>query len=406
MDNTKVLNLKEDIKWIGILDPTLVTFDVVMETQYGTTYNSYFIDADKKTIIETSKDTYQKEYLEKVKSVVNPEEIEYIVMNHTEPDHSGNLKELLKIAPNATVVASKTGVKFLRDITNQEFKHIIVSDGDTLDLGNKTLRFIGAPFLHWPDTIYTYVEEDKVLFSCDSFGCHYCNKNVFEDQVGDFSDAFKYYFDVIMSPFSQHMLNAIEKVEKLDIDIIAPGHGPVLRDNWKKWVETTKQYAKDSLEHKHEGKPNALITYVSAYGNTKRIAELIAKGIESAGDIDVELLDVESGVGFETLEGKVEKADAILIGTPTINQNTFPQIYQVFGAINPVTSRGKIAGAFGSYGWSGEAVGIVNNIFKLLKLKPHGDGLKVLFVPKEDQEENECTEFGREIGESLIESFK
>lgn len=403
MDNRRVVDLKKDIKWIGILDPTLVTFDVVMETQYGTSYNSYFIDAEKKVIIETSKDKYRDDYIEKVKAMVDPAEIEYIILNHTEPDHSGNLKELLKIATNATVVASKTGIKFLKDILNQEFKYMVVADGDKLDLGNKTIKFISAPFLHWPDSMYSYLEEDKVLFTCDSFGCHYCDENIFDDKVGDFSKAFKYYFDVIMSPFSQHMLNAIKKVRELEIDIIAPGHGPILREDWEKWVNITEEYAKKSLKNIKEGRPYVFIPYVSAYGNTRKIAELISRGLKSVGDMDVELVDIED-IDISTIESKLERSDAILIGTPTINQNTFPQVYQLFGAINPVTNRGKLAGAFGSYGWSGEAVGIVNDMLKALKLKPHGSGLKVLFVP-EEEEDNICTEFGREIGEKLLEQF-
>ncbi|MGO1712247.1 MAG: FprA family A-type flavoprotein, partial [Senegalia sp. (in: firmicutes)] len=266
MDNTKILDLKDDVKWIGILDPSLITFDVVMETQYGTTYNSYFIDADKKAIIETSKETYKDEYIKKVKKVVNPEEIEYIIMNHTEPDHSSNLKHLLKIAPNAKVVATKSAINFLKHMINFEFDYMEVKDGDSLDLGNKTLKFIAAPFLHWPDTMYTYIEEDKILFTCDSFGCHYCDEKMFDDQVGNFDDAFKYYFDVIIKPFSGFMLKAIDKIKDLDIDIVAPGHGPILRSKWEKYVNWSKELSQPIETEK----TTIFIPFVSAYGNTKK----------------------------------------------------------------------------------------------------------------------------------------
>lgn len=403
MDNTKVLELKKDVKWIGMLDPSLVTFDVVMETWYGTTYNSYFIDADKKVVIETAKEKYKDEYLAKLKKVVNPEDIDYIILNHTEPDHSGCLKELLKIAPKAVVVATKIGIKFLKDMLNEEFNYMIVSDNDILDLGNKTLKFLTAPFLHWPDTMYTYLEEDKILFTCDSFGCHYCKEEMFNDTVGDFTNAFDYYFKVIMSPYSEYALKAIQKIEPLDIDIIATGHGPILRDNWQYWVDRTRDLARKVMSNRHGGNPKVFIPYVSAYGNTARIAEILRSTITKMGKIEVKVMNIEDKKPEDYMV-EIEKADAILIGSPTITQNTFPQVYELFGAINPVTSKGKICGAFGSYGWSGEGVEIVHNILKSLKLKPAGEGLKVLFVP-EDGEDNECVQFALEIGRKILEKY-
>lgn len=397
MDN-KVLPLNDSVKWVGILDPGLVTFDVVMETKFGTTYNSYFIDADKKAIIETSKERFKEVYLDKIKQVTNFEEIDYIVLNHTEPDHSGNLTHLLDLAKNATVVASKSAINFLKNMVDKEFKYMIVSDGDELDLGNKTLRFISAPFLHWPDSMYTYLVEDKILFTCDSFGCHYCDDRVFDDLVGDFDEAFEYYFKVILKPYSNYMLKAIEKIENLDIDIIAPGHGPVLRSNWKKYVDWSKEMAE-----KNEDKPSkhkVFIPYVSAYGNTEKIGEKIAEGIKMAGDIDVELMDIEL-VDIGTLEETIEKSNAIIIGSPTINQNTLKPIYELFSVINPVRNRGKLAGAFGSYGWSGEAIKIIESNLKNLKLKVFDSGVKCTFIPFEDSNEK-AIEYGKKFGEKLL----
>ena len=224
-----VLKITKDVSWIGILDKEIVTFDIVMETKYGTTYNSYFINAEKKTIVETAKEKFSAEYLEKVKAVVNPAEIEYIVLNHTEPDHSGSLKHLLEIAPQATVVGSGQALNYLSEMVGKPFKSLKVKDGDVLDLGNKKLRVIGAPNLHWPDSIYTWLEEDKILFTCDSFGAHFCHDAMFDDQVGNYDEAFKYYFDVILKPFSKFMLKAIEKIRPLPIEIICNGHGPILR---------------------------------------------------------------------------------------------------------------------------------------------------------------------------------
>lgn len=403
MIDNKVLDINDSVKWVGILDPGLVTFDVVMETKFGTTYNSYFINADKKTIIETSKEKFKDIYLDKIKQVTNFEDIEYIIMNHTEPDHSGNLKYLLELAPNATVVGSRAAINFLKHMMDIEFKSMVVKGGDTLSLGNKTLNFISAPFLHWPDTMYTYLVEDKILFTCDSFGCHYCDERMFDDLVEDFDDAFKYYFDVILKPFSNYMIEAIYKISSLDIDVIAPGHGPILRSNWKKYVNMSMEISKDTESFCKDLR--VFIPYVSAYGNTKKIAEKIAEGLKMAGNIEVELMDIEHAELSE-VEDMVFKSCAFIIGSPTINQNTLLPIYKLLALISPVRNKGMLGGAFGSYGWSGEAVNIIQDNLKNLKLKVYSEeGLKVNFIPfmKSDAL---AIEYGLGFGKKLIESRK
>lgn len=403
MIDDKILDLNEDVKWVGILDPGLVTFDVVMETKYGTTYNSYFINADKKAIVETSKATFKDTYLDKVRKVVDFSEIEYIIMNHTEPDHSGNVTHLLDLAPQATVVGSRSAINFLKHMIDKEFKSLIVKDGDTLDLGNKQLKFISAPFLHWPDTMYTYLVEDKILFTCDSFGCHYCDERMFDDLVDNFDGAFKYYFDVILKPFSSYMLEAIDKIANLDIEMIAPGHGPILRSHWKKYVNMSYEIASDTESFCKDLR--VFIPYVSAYGNTKKMAEKIAEGIKKAGDIEVELMDIEH-TPLDVLEDKVYKSCAFLIGSPTINQNTLLPIYGLLAVINPIRNKGKLAGAFGSFGWSGEAVKIIQETLRQLKFKIYNeDGLKVNFIPYDDSDEK-AVEYGLGFGRQLLEMRK
>lgn len=184
MEDKQILDINKDVKWIGVLDKDIVTFDVVMQTEYGTTYNSYFINAEKKAIVETTKEKFWDVYRNKIKNVVNPEEIEYIILDHTEPDHSGNVKNLLNIAPNATIVGTKNAIRYLKDLVDVEFQSMTVKDGDTLDLGNKTLEFFNASNLHWPDTMFTYLKEDKLLFTCDAFGCHYCDERMYDDKMG------------------------------------------------------------------------------------------------------------------------------------------------------------------------------------------------------------------------------
>lgn len=399
----KVVRVNDTVSWIGIQDPGLITFDVVMETKYGTTYNSYFIDADKKAIIETSKENFKDTYLKKVEEVVDYDDIEYIILNHTEPDHSSNLKHLLKKAPNATVVGTRSAINFAKHIVEDEFKTQIVGEGDSIDLGNKTLRFIMAPFLHWPDTMYTYLEEDKILFTCDSFGCHYCEDKMFVDEVNRkaYDEAFKYYFDVILSPFSNYMIQAINKIRDLDIDTICPGHGPILRgDDWKKYVDWSEELAMATESMRKEDK--VFMPYVSAYGNTRKIGEAIKKGIESVGSIEVELMDIEH-MDRDLVLKNIEESTAIIVGTTTINQNTLLPVYELMSMINPIRNRGKLAGAFGSYGWSGEGVQIVQGILKSLKLKLYDDkGIRSNLVPFEGELE-EAIAYGRAFGEKLIE---
>jgi NADH oxidase (H2O-forming) len=398
MTDDKILKVSEDVSWIGVLDPDIVTFDIVMETHFGTTYNSYFINAEKKTIIETVKIQFWETYLEKLKRVMDPSEIEYIIMNHTEPDHSGSLANLLKLAPNATVVSSGAGYRYLTDLLGFEFRHMQIKDCETLDLGNKTLQFFSAPNLHWPDSILTYLKEDRLLFSCDIFGEHYCHEEIFNDQSGDFDEAFKYYFDVIMKPFSKFMIKAIEKVRQLQIEAICPGHGVILRSNWKKYVDLSEQYALEALK---EPLPNSvLLAYVSAYGNTSLIAAEIAEGIRLAGDINVDVCDIEK-TDLTTLEEKIIHSEAIIIGCPTFNQNILLPVFQMFALINPIRDKGKLAGTFGSFGWSGEGVKIMNTNLTNLKLKLFDEGLMIRFTPH-DEVLKKCVDYGKAFGETLL----
>jgi len=394
----KLLTVTDDVKWIGVLDYDIVTFDVVMETKYGTTYNSFFINSEKKAVIETTKVSFWDTYLNKIKQVTAPEEIEYIILDHTEPDHSGNIINLLKVAPNAKVVGSGNAIRYLGDMIGADFPHIVVKDGDTLDLGNKTLKFISAPNLHWPDSIYTYLVEDKVLFTCDSFGSHFCHELMYDDEVGDFNDAFTYYFNVILKPFSKFMVKAIDKIKELPIDIICPGHGPILRSNWKKWVELSEQYAREHLKYPEQNR--VFIPYVSAYQKTGALAEGIARGIKEAGDIDAITMDIENATLGE-LEAQMTSSNAVIVGCPTINQNILLPIYKLFAVINPIRDHKKLAGGFGSYGWSGEGKVMIKSNLSNLKLKYFGDGIFVKFTPN-DEEIALAVEYGKKFGRELL----
>lgn len=396
-----ILPITENVSWIGVLDRDIVTFDIVMETKYGTTYNSYFINAEKKAVIETVKEKFWPEYEKKILELTDPSEIEYIVCNHTEPDHSGSVKHLLEIAPQATVVGSGQALTYLGEMIDKPFKSLKVKDGDVIDLGNMKLRVIGAPNLHWPDSIYTYLEEQALLFTCDSFGAHYAHENMFDDQVPGYQDAFDYYFDVILKPYSKFMLKAIDKIKSLPIDMICPGHGPILRTNWKAIMERSAKRAEDYL--KETSKNNrVLVAYVSAYGYTREMAEQIKTGLKKVENISVDLVDIEKML-LGDLEELMVRADAILLGSPTINQNTLLPVYKLFAVINPIRDKGKLAAAFGSFGWSGEAVKIIEDQLSNLKLKVISNGETARFSPN-NEENNRLQSFGEDFARKLTQA--
>lgn len=398
--DNRVIDLTSDVKWIGVLDYDIRTFDIVMHTDHGTTYNSYFINAEKKAIIETAKEKFSDVFLSKLRQVTDPAELAYIVLDHTEPDHSGAMRQLLDLAPGAVVVGSGNTIRYLGDIVNRPFKSLIVKDGDTLDLGNKTLKFISAPNLHWPDSIYTYIVEDKILFTCDSFGAHYCHAELFDDLVGDYQADFRYYFDVILKPYSKFMVKAIEKIRPLEISMIAPGHGPVLRKNWKSIVDETRRLSEEYLAlTERSGVKRVLITYVSAYGYTAEMARLIAAGASKAENLEVEVLDIETAdIGL--IDSKIAIADGIIVGSPTINQNTLLPVYNLMAVVSPLRDRGKLAGSFGSYGWSGEAPSMIAEMLKNLKLKYFEEPAAFKFVP-EDGKDKTLIEYGERFGKAL-----
>ncbi len=401
--NHNIIKVSEDVSWIGVLDHELASFDIVMETKFGTTYNSYFIDAGKKAVIDTVKEGFWPEYREKLLSLTDPSEIDYIVCNHTEPDHSGSLCHLLELAPNATVVGSGQALTYLGEMLGKPFKSQKVKDGDVIDLGNMKLKVIGAPNLHWPDTIYTYLEEEALLFTCDSFGAHYADERMWDDEIGDYSEVFNYYFDVILKPYSKFMLKAIEKIRTLPIDIICPGHGPILRSTWKEKIDRSAALA-GCYMNDTERKNRVLIAYVSAYGYTKRMAMQLMEGLKRSGDVEVDLLDIEN-ILLGDLEEAVAKADGILVGSPTINQNTVLPIYKLFAVINPIRDKGKPAAAFGSFGWSGEAVGLIENHLKSLKLKVMAEGATARFMPNKEESES-LISFGENFARSIQEESR
>lgn len=394
----QALEVKKDIYWVGALDFDIRVFDIVMYTDYGTSYNAYVLKGSEKTAIsEVAKEAFFDEFLERVKQVTNLEDVDYIILNHTEPDHSGSLKKLLALCPKAQVVGSGTAIRFAKAIINGPFNEIAVKDGDEISLGDMTLRFIMAPFLHWPDSMYTYIPEKKALLTCDSFGCHMADERVFNDCIdGDITHVYKYYFDCIMGPFKPHVLSALDKIKNLDIETICNGHGPVIRSNAQKYMDMYREWATVTPPER----PNVVIVYASAYGYTKRMAEAIAQAIKDAGDIHLDMYDIVTADKTEIIE-KINAAQGVLLGSATLVGDALPPITAILAEMNPIIHKGMLAGAFGSYGWSGEAVANLEQRMNQLKLKLPVPGLKVQFNPSQE-ELDQCTAYGKAFAEALL----
>lgn len=394
-----IQNVTDNIYYVGVKNPDLKVFDIIMHTKYGTTYNAYVVKGnDKVALVEMVKDGFNKEHMEKVAEIVPLESIDYIVMSHTEPDHSGSLEEFLSINPDVTVVATRSAHNFLAEIVNKEFNGKVVNEGDTIDLGGVSLEFIMAPNLHWPDTMFTYVKEEKAIITGDMFGCHYAGKGVFdEDFSPELVDAQKYYFDVIISPFKDFALKAIDKIKDLDFDVICPSHGPVLAHQGHEAIARFKKWSEEITPKKGD-KKIVIIAYVSAYGYTKKLAELAKDELSSLG-FDARIYEITS---YETseLKSKIDMADALLVGSPTFNRDALPPVWNLLIHLSAFSQKKMPAAAFGSYGWTGEAVKMLQERMKSLGMKVPTDGFKSRFNPSEKDIEGMKSfvqEFAKEI---------
>lgn len=374
-------NLKNNIYWVGVNNPELRVFDIIMETKKGTTYNSYLINDEKIAVIDAVKNGFFPEFLSNIKEVIGEKKVDYIIVQHTELDHSGSLKELLAAYPEAQVIGSKAALLYTKNIINSEFNGK-VAEGE-LSLGETTLRFISAPNLHWPDTMFIYAIEQKVLFTCDFLGCHYSPQNCITDNCsGDYFDEMKYYFDCIMGPFKKFVKMGLDKIKNLEIEIVAPSHGPVHVDDVKLYTDLYSKWSE--IETVNE--KNIQIFYLSAYGNTEKMAiylkdKIIAKGIKA------EVHEITS-MEIENIISLIEKSSGILMGSPTINQDAVKPVWDILSMVCAITNRGKAAAAFGSYGWSGEGVAMMTQRMKSLKFKVIDPGLRFTFVPSEEDFKN------------------
>jgi flavorubredoxin len=394
------VTLAPDVYCVGVNDPGLTVFDIVIPTEYGTTYNSYLVKGKEKTaLIDCVKRPFVGEFFRRIEAILPVEKIDYVVINHSEPDHAGGIVDLLKRHPGIEVYLSRSAKSFVDNLVNGEYKFHIVNDNEELSLGGKTLRFISQPFLHWPDTMFTYAVEDKILFPCDFLGCHYSTTKVYDDEVEkpeDLKKAFEYYYSMIFRPFKEPVISACNRLKDLPISMIAPSHGPVLRKGWREAMEWYRDRAASVLEKKKEKK--VAIVYVSAYGNTAMMAKKVAEGV-AAGGLKPVLLN-GGDVSMHTILDELDESVGFLIGTPTLNSNLPHPILSMIGYLVVLNVRGLTASAFGSFGWSGEATKMVADILTAMRIKVFPDPIKFKMTPSEADLVT-CFEFGKKYAENL-----
>ncbi len=377
------LKLKDNLYWVGIEDFDMRVFDIIMTTEYGSSFNSYILKGSEATVLfETEKTKFFEDYLREIEQVTSVKDIKYIVMNHTEPDHADGIGELLKLNPEIEVIGTTAAVNNLKQIMNREdFRFRVVKNLETLSLGDITLEFHVLPNLHWPDTMWTYAKEIKTLFPCDSFGSHFATKEVLRSLVTDeegYWKATKYYFDCILGPFRRpFVVNGLKRLETLDVDMICTGHGPVLDSHIDEIVAKYNEWCEAPVKEKK----NVVIPYVTAYGYTGMLAEALAKGLRENG-VDVALYDMVEEKDANKVIEAITAADGLLVGSPTIVGEALPPVANLLNGLHAALEKGKPAMAFGSFGWSGEAVPALTAKLTALKYNVQ-EGMRVKFKPSE-----------------------
>lgn len=355
--------IAKDSYWVGYVDDRKVPFHR-LTLEKGTTYNSYFLDTEKPTIIDTVDISFGRNFVEELKDYIELEKIQYIVINHVEPDHSGGLPALINKAKQATIVTTELGAEELKEMYKlHDKKFMIIKDGDILDIGGKTLQFFETPFLHTEETMITYSVEDKVLYPCDIFSTHVTTDKLFNDLAPeDITEDFKVYYSLIMHPHRPYVQDMIEKIRRLDIDIIAPSHGYILRDNPKKYIDLYDEMSKPNKDK------NALILFSTMTGNTKRISKHIAEELELQG-IKTEMINIKENVDMDDVKEKINNSDAIFFGSSTRYADMVGGIEKVLKILKYMNLEEKLGIAFGSYGWSGEAVEVIKDYLQDTNIK-------------------------------------
>ncbi|GIM28664.1 metallo-beta-lactamase/flavodoxin domain-containing protein [Clostridium polyendosporum] len=392
-------NINEKVTWVGKIDWELRKFHgEEYSTHKGSSYNSYLIRDDKIVLIDTVWYPFAKEFVANLKKEIDLNKIDYIVCNHAEPDHSGALPELMKEIPNTPIYCTKNGVKSIMGHYHQDWNFVEVKTGDTLDIGKNKLIFVEARMLHWPDTMFTYLAGENILFSNDAFGQHYASELMYNDRVDSaelFQEAIKYYAN-ILTPFSAFVEKKIKEVLSLNlpINMICPSHGIMWRENPTQIVEKYLKWAQSYNENQ------VTIIYDSMWNATRRMAEAIAKGIKEYDDkVNIKIFN-SSKADKNDIITEVFKSRAIMVGSSTINKGILSSTSAIIEMIKGLEFKNKKGAAFGSYGWSGESVKFITEELQEAGFEIVNQGIKELWNPG-DEALKRCSDYGKSFAEKI-----
>ena len=389
----KIINDK--VMWVGKTDWELKKFHGdEFTTEKGSSYNSYLIRDKKNVLIDTVWLPYDREFVKNLKKEIDLDKIDYIIIQHGEVDHSGALMELMREIPNTPIYCTANGIKSLKGQYHMDWNFVPVKTGDKLNIGENTLTFIEAPMLHWPDTMFTYMDNEQILFSNDGFGQHLASEHLYADEVDNadlFNQALTYYAN-ILAPFGFMVKNKINEILSMNLPIkmICPSHGLIWRENPTQIVEKYLEWANSYQENQ------ITIIYDTMWNSTRKMAEAIVKGIEKKDNkITIKLMNSAKDDKTDILT-EVFKSKAILIGSPTVNNGYLHSIAGILEMIKGMKLKGKKAAAFGSYGWSGEAVKLITEELRRSGFEILNDGIKVEWTPGEE-DTSKCIKFGENL---------
>jgi len=385
--------IAKNMYWVGVVDWGIRDFHGY-STPDGSTYNAYLLVDEKTVLFDTAKKGFSGELLDHIRQIVEPEKIDYIVVNHVEMDHTGCLPEIIDIVKPEKIICSANGKKaLLAHFHRDDWPYEVVGTGQTLNTGTKTIKFIETRMLHWPDSMFSYIEEDRLLISQDAFGQHWATSERFDDEV-DSSELMyqsgRYYANILL-PYSTLIQKLLSDVKQLglEVDIIAPDHGLIWRSEPAKIIESYDQWSRQVSRNK------ALVVYDTMWRSTEMMAKSVADGLQREG-VSVKLMDLEgshrSDIMTELLDAK-----AVVFGSSTLNNGMLPRMADLLAYMKGLRPSGKIGAAFGSYGWGGEAVKLINGILEEMKFEIADPGVRVNYVPTLDDLEK-CVELGSKIG--------
>ena len=376
------MKIADNVYYVGVSNPTLRVFDIIMCTEYGTTYNSYLVKgADKTALIDGAHKGFEANFQENVEAITDFANIDYMVVNHTEPDHSGAIRLVIEKNPDIVVYGTTACLKNLDNIVRLPFNRVAVKDGDTLELGGKTLTFCVSPNIHWPDTMMTYLAEDKILFSCDFLGAHFAEPTMYVHKAYKkelYEKEFKVYYDAIMGPFAKFVIRALDRIKDLDIALVCPSHGPMIMggdiqvamDTYRKWATPEEKTDK-----------TVAIYYVSAYGYTRQMCQYLAEKLEAKGLV-VSAFDVIKTDAAD-IAAHLED-DCLVFGSPTLNRAALKPVLDVISSIDAVGAAGRPYATLGCFGWSGEACAQLNDRCNSIKMKQVGESVRSQFTPTDE----------------------